>query len=246
MRIGTFNVHAWADASGRSRVDDIIDVVRAARADVFVLNEVLSPGGPLLRLADAVGLQAYFGAAGYGGNAVLAPAGSTARTVALHVPGGEARSAVIVGPCAGVHVVGVHLDHRAEQLRLRQLELLLRALDGVGPHVIAGDLNAMDLRDYPPDEQRHIVAARARVGWEPATNDVLRRLGAAGYVDTARFDVDDDAPLPSSRTSTCWVGTRIDHVWLDPRLAATARVVDFHVVDTDASDHRPVVVELAP
>lgn len=243
MRIGTFNVHGWGDSAGRSRVDELIAVVAATRCDVLVLNEVISPGGPLLRLADALNLQAFFGAAGYGGNAVLAPRGSTARTVRLQVPGSEARSAVIVDLVGGFHVVGVHLDYRREALRLEQLQLLLAELAGLGPHVVAGDLNAMDLRDHPPDEQAAIIAHRARSGWEPAAEDVVRRLRGAGYVDTARFDVEVDAPLPPERRSTCWVGTRIDHIWLDPRLARTARVVAVDVIDTDVSDHRPVMVD---
>ena len=42
MRFCTFNVHAWCDASGRRRVNETIDVLAHTRADVIVLNEVLS------------------------------------------------------------------------------------------------------------------------------------------------------------------------------------------------------------
>jgi exonuclease III len=74
----------------------------------------------------------------------------------------------------------------------------------------------------------------------------VRRLDAAGYVDAVRLahGVDSQRPLPPSLRSTCWAGTRVDYVWLDRRLAARLRGADADVVQTDVSDHLPVVVDL--
>jgi endonuclease/exonuclease/phosphatase family metal-dependent hydrolase len=242
MRICTWNIHAWGDAAGRSRVDDVIAVLAGLQADVVVLNEVVSPGGPLIRLSQALDRAVFFGAAAFGGNAVLAKAGSSARAITLSVRGGEARNALVVD-VGGVVVVGVHLDHRHEDVRCEQLRVLIGGLSGVGPHAIVGDLNAIDPADYPPSRLAEVAAMRARHRHEAPRADVVTLLREAGYVDSARV-VAPAGPLPERLGRTCWAGTRIDHVWLDAGLAAAATVKDIRVIDSDASDHAPVVVEL--
>ena len=175
MRVCTWNIHAWGDAAGRSRVQDVIDVLRTVDADVVVLNEVLSPGGPLLRVAQALDKDVFYGPAAYGGNAVLAPRGSLAQSVPLVVPGGEARNAVVVDVGAtGIGVVGVHLDDRREAVRCAQLRTLFDRITGLGPHVVAGDLNAIDpariglplpalVRDLPAGGRRFVQHASGYV-----------------------------------------------------------------------------------
>ncbi len=244
MRVCTWNIHAWGDAAGRSRVQDVIDVLRTVDADVVVLNEVLSPGGPLLRVAQALDKDVFYGPAAYGGNAVLAPRGSLAQSVPLVVPGGEARNAVVVDVGAtGIGVVGVHLDDRREAVRCAQLRTLFDRITGLGPHVVAGDLNAIDPEDHPLARRAEIEAARARHRLEPSMNDVVTMLRDAGYVDAARAG-GHRGPLPEALQRTCWAGTRVDHVWLDARLAPRATVISVEVVETDASDHQPVVVTI--
>jgi len=238
------NIHAWGDAEGRSRVDDVIAVLADIHADVVVLNEVLSPSGPLTRLAQRLGKEAFFGPAAFGGNAVLAPAGAQARAVTLSVRGGEARNALVVN-VGDVTVVGVHLDHRLEDVRCAQLRVLLAELSGIGPHAIVGDLNALALDDYPEARMAEIAAMRARYGHEVARADVVTHLRDAGYVDSARVGV-APGPLPERLWRTCWTGTRIDHIWLSADLARTAAVDSIRVIDSDASDHVPVVVDLKP
>jgi endonuclease/exonuclease/phosphatase family metal-dependent hydrolase len=243
MRICTWNIHAWGDAAGRGRVDDVIDVLHDLNADVVALNEVLSAGGALLRLASVLDKDVWFGPAGFGGNAVLAPRGSTGRSVALVVRGGEARSAVVVQLASGISVVGVHLDHRRETVRCAQLRRLLDDILGLGPHVVAGDLNAIDPDDSPAERFEEIERVRARHGLEPSSSDVVSALRSAGYVDAARAR-GEVGPLPEALRSSCHAGTRVDHVWLDAALAKRAAVVAVAVPDVDASDHRPVVVDL--
>lgn len=252
MRFCTFNVHAWCDASGRRRVNETIDLLAHTRADVLVLNEVVSHDDPALgQVAAALGMQASFAPAAWGGNAVLTRERQVgARRLVLHASDAEARSAAIVEvatPIGPVVVIGTHLDHRREAVRLRQVQVLLDALEEADcPHVIAGDLNALRTSDYPPETLAAIVARRSRSAHEPASDDVVHRLDAAGYVDAVRLAhaVDLRRPLPSSLRSTCWTGTRVDYVWLDRRLAERVRGTAAEVVQTDVSDHLPVVVEI--
>ena len=242
MRICTWNIHAWGDAAGRSRVDDVIGVLAGLQADVVVLNEVLSPGGPLLRLSRHLDRDVFFGPAAFGGNAVLAPRGATARSVTLAVKGGEVRNALVVD-VGDVVVVAVHLDHRRESVRCAQLRVLWDALAAPGPHLLVGDLNAIDPLDLPLPRYREVAAMRARHGHEAPRDDVVRLLRAAGYVDTARIGA-APGPLPERLQRTCWAGTRVDHVWLDRALSPRITGSAIHIVDSDASDHEPVVVDL--
>ena len=63
-------------------------------------------------------------------------------------------------------------------------------------------------------------------------------LMAEGFVDAgAGFNIEP----------TCWTANplfRIDHVLLNAALHKRCRVVDYRRVDSDASDHYPVVVDL--
>jgi exonuclease III len=113
--------------------------------------------------------------------------------------------------------------------------------------VLAGDLNAVRAADYPPERWRDIVARRAAYGREAPSVDVVHALDARGFVDCARGRPAHEgplAPLPEALQQTCWVGTRVDMVWLDAAAHAAFACTEVRVVETDVSDHRPVVVEL--
>ena len=82
--------------------------------------------------------------------------------------------------------------------------------------------------------------ARSSRGW-PAPGEDALALDAAyaeGFVDAgAGFNIEP----------TCWTANplfRIDHVLLNAALHKRCRVVDYRRVDSDASDHYPVVVDL--
>ena len=57
----------------------------------------------------------------------------------------------------------------------------------------------------------------------------------------------NDAGAGFNIEPTCWTANplfRIDHVLLNAALHKRCRVVDYRRVDSDASDHYPVVVDL--
>lgn len=261
LRLCVWNVHSWRDRSGRTRVDDVIDVLRAADCDLVLLNE--APRGTVLsRVADTLAMNVAEAGALWAGNAVLARVPFiAAHKVPLQSRFGELRSAVVidvdVGGAVGLpggaplRVVCTHLDHQREQCRLEQLAAL-QAWLGDSADLIGGDFNALRLADYPADERAHIERRRAAAQIEPAADDVVDRLEALGFVDAARAspepDADDadgaDGELPARLRTTCWAGTRVDYLWLGPRFARRVRVRRIEVLDVDVSDHRPVVVTL--
>ena len=42
--------------------------------------------------------------------------------------------------------------------------------------------------------------------------------------------------------ATCWTNTRVDYVWLSENFPG--KVIKYGTVDTNASDHYPVVVDI--
>jgi len=256
VRIGTFNVHGFRDATGKKRVDDVIELLRALDCDVLALNEVVSPDHILARVARALGREPLWSEAGFGANALLVRAARSVQPVLLEAAG-ELRSAIVAevdGPGGPLDVVATHLDHTSEARRLVQL----RELHGVllSRHVrlvLAGDLNAMRLSDLAPAELALMHRRRRREGWEAAREDVVRALDGYGYVDAVRLALAGSlaayhaalgAPLPAAHAVTSRVATRIDYVWLSEAAARALRVTRARTVPTDVSDHLPVVVEV--
>jgi endonuclease/exonuclease/phosphatase family metal-dependent hydrolase len=258
LRLCTFNVHGFGDARGRTRLQETIALLSALACDVLVLNEVLAFDGALERLADALGMHAAFGAAGYGGNALLLrekPRG--VEHVPLTVRGRELRTALcaeLVGPAGPLVIAATHLDDRSEDARCAQLTVLRAHLSRAStPHVIVGDFNAVRTADYAPARLLEIAQRRTENAREPPRDDVAFMMDGWGYLDATRLAHAGDraryaeilkAPLPEALAVTCWVGTRIDQVWLDAHAAAQLTCTSGRVVETDVSDHHPVVVEL--
>lgn len=260
MRLCTLNVHLWSDAAGRSNVDRVIELLRGLDCDVVALQEVLREGGTLARVADALGLHHALGAEAWLGNALLAKRPLEAVEVApLTVGYEEGRCAVIAtvrtaqGP---LDVCALHLDPHYEVTRLRQLARFSEAIARrAAAHLVLGDFNALRLSDYPADALAAVVAARARHDREEPRGEVVAQMDALGYVDLVRLarapssGAYRDAlrtPLPDGARATCWAKTRIDYVWASPDAMAQRSLVRAAIVESDASDHHPVVVELAP
>ena len=100
-----------------------------------------------------------------------------------------------------------------------------------------------------------VRAARARHDREEPRNDVVAQMDALGYVDLLRLgrapapDAYRDAlrtPLPDGARATCWAKTRVDYAWASPGAMTLRSLARADIVETDASDHHAVVVELAP
>ena len=134
-----------------------------------------------------------------------------------------------------------HLDHMDVRQRRTQLEHVVRAMqredDEAQPcaSIVLGDLNALTRADYS-DARWAELEARARANaWQlPTAGDDLDVLRAAGFRDAAA----PESVAMTSRTSGC----RIDYAFL----RGEAFVVrSFVAADVAASDHWPVVTDLA-
>ena len=250
LRVLVWNVHAGADARGADNLERVARLIRAERADVVLLQE-LDRGAERSRrvdqpatLARLTGLHVAFGKSldfqgGDYGIAVLSrwPISAQA-TVPLPVDPPQRRSgglttprvalvAHIAAPAAlggPLLVVDSHIDaQRNDHWRRQEAALLAAIADslvraGGGTVLVGGDMNS----EPGSAAQATLTGGLLRDAW----------VACGGAPDD-----------PAARTYPAHAPfKRIDYLYLTP--AFTCRTVRA-IADT-ASDHRPVLVELAP
>ncbi|KOO33948.1 endonuclease exonuclease phosphatase family protein [Chrysochromulina tobinii] len=241
LRVGTLNVHRWADARNSGNFERIASLLLPLSLDIVVLQEAgpftrKPTGGP--ELAARLGL----GHVRVTGDVVLLsrfplndrmPLGRQNKRlllvdVALPMYGSAHSNAF--------ELLCVHLDHRTEEHRLGQLEAVrgataLTAERRGGPlagSLLLGDLNALTRDDYTAEAWERVAAVRSENGWEPPKCAVTR--GAAAARD-------------GSLVGTCRFDTRIDYVYADESFSRNWRLRSCAHVATTATDHKLVIVE---
>jgi endonuclease/exonuclease/phosphatase family metal-dependent hydrolase len=249
LRLMTYNVLD----GGVGREAAIVEVIRAASPDVVVLQEVMEP--VLLERMAATLKMAYRLARG--SNAVrkvgllsrlpiLASRShqlwETARScleVELQLPDGRKLTVY------GLHLVAYHAWF-CELWRCWELRRLLGYIrrTAPGPHLLAGDFNAIT----PGDQPRFDVAplwVRAQFWFQAGhvLRYALNLLFDAGYVDCFRalHPHEDGFTLPASNPTV-----RLDYVFAAPTLSNrlhTCQVVTQPEAVRVASDHLPVLAE---
>lgn len=258
MRLCTLNVHDWVDGLGRGNCERIEALLSTLDCDVVALQEV-SRSRHLEGVAEALKMHVQRAPAWWADNALLTRARPRwSGAIELDAGPGELRSAAIAGMDTDFGVVVVaatHLDHIAENRRVRQFELLEEALRVRGEAAfVLGDFNALRRSDYEPARWDAIDRVRARNEWESPREDLMRAMDAQGWVDLVRLhrapslEAYTDAlatPMPTHLARTSRFDTRIDYVMASRTLAPKLRVTAVEVIDSDASDHRPVVVDVS-
>jgi endonuclease/exonuclease/phosphatase family metal-dependent hydrolase len=232
----------------------------------FDLNEADSDSrSPLLeRVAHVLGMHAAFGPClrwpatdqmpekSYG-NGLLSrwPIIASAAHHLTPVPGKEQRGLLegrILLPDGRTFTAYVtHLDHTDEATRLIQLRALRTwtVRDRNRPHVVMGDFNAMSPADFAqrPDDLRLLLGAHLPAGPRLAGEmQVIPQMEKVGYVDamTAAGQAGQGTFISAA------VPLRIDYIFLSSPLAPALRSVQVWQEEAgqEASDHRPVLVEI--
>lgn len=262
---GAANHHLVVDAVRESQADivglnEVFHPYREGEGENSHSN-----GSVLAQVADELGMQWVFGPClrwpattdlpekSYG-NGLLSrwPIIASAAHHLTPVPEKEQRGLLegrVLLPGGDTFTVYVtHLDHTDEDARLVQLRALRSwtVRDRNRPHVVMGDFNAVS----PPDfagrraELEELVANHPPSG--PLLTDegmrVIPQMEKAGYVDAMRA-LDANAPgtfIPAA------VPLRIDYIFLSQPLAPAlvAGQVWQEEPGEEASDHRPVVVDI--
>jgi endonuclease/exonuclease/phosphatase family metal-dependent hydrolase len=151
-----------------------------------------------------------------------------------------------------------HLDHKAEELRERQIKEAIDYCESVSfddglPYLLMGDLNSFDRADLSDDGWAAICALYESRGWPPprAQSLVQGALRDAGFADAFALQEASHDPLPPP---TCWTNTRLDYLMLSEsaqeliRTKGSAqpcrlRVRSHETLPWAASDHLPIVCD---
>ena len=230
----TYNVHGFVGVDRVYDPERTARVIEAGHADVVALQEVdfgrgsQAEGSAVERLAERLGMHCHFtptraGRHGHFGNAVL-----TSHTLELVAEGtlprrrDEARAVQwvkIASPRFTLHLMNTHLSVRSSERRA-QIQALLGAewLVQAGtelPLIVCGDLNASPYSSVYRRLQRDLTDARCGSSQRRGT-------------------------WPSRWPFWC-----IDHIFVSTLLQARACSVLDQGLARSASDHLPLVAELA-
>jgi len=234
VRFGTFNIQYGRGIDGRVDLQRIAETITSHHLDVVFLNEVdkrwqrsgwqdqtkmLKQLTQMPHTTFAPALQLAFGASAYG-NAILSQwPWADYDIVSLPRHGlNEPRNMVIVRfPLADgsklLTLVGTHLSTHTAERR-SQLQFIEESLSmRDDPIMIFGDFNA-----------------------GPAHEDI-RRLIKAGWIDIwSEYGDGDGYTFPSNAPAH-----RIDYILASPQAARGIRRIE--VIQTEVSDHFPVIIE---
>lgn len=242
VRVLVYNIHAGKDADGVDNLERVAAIVRSSGADVALLQEVdrntrrsggVDQPGVLARLT---GLHAAFGSTldyqgGKYGIAILSRWPITSDTLislpidppqprsgGSHEPRGALR-AEIASPAGVMVVINTHLDASADdRWRRQEVRAVLRIADSARARVGARLLVGGDFNSTPES----FIQDTIRSG---SLRDVWQACGrGASYTYPARSSI-----------------KRIDYLYVD----GGVRCTNAEVLESDASDHRPLLVHLS-
>ena len=237
LRVMSYNIHHGEGTDGRFDLQRLAQIINDHQPDLVSLQEVdrrtarADGVDQAMELARLTGMDMAYGKAmDYDGGAygVAVLSRTPLRLARAHpLPHGDGReprtalSALIKhGPSGEVLFIATHLQHNSEADRIAEAQVIngLFVDEGGPPVILAGDLNAQPLS--PP-------MAVLLAHWRDAA------AGAPGA---------PGAPAPTWPSDEPRV--RIDYVLFHP--AGAWRVIEAKVIEEIiASDHRPLLVELA-
>jgi endonuclease/exonuclease/phosphatase family metal-dependent hydrolase len=236
VRVLVYNTHAGTDARHVSNVDRVAQIVKDVNADVVLLQEVDSAtrrsGGvdQVSRLRALTGYHGVFGKAidydgGKYGIAILSRWPILSDTlihlpVAEHDSSYEARGGLVVKiarPRGTLRVIDTHLEAYKNSYRLEQARALVAIANA------QRDSGATIVGgDFNSEPGSGVISIFEESGW---------RDGFATCGTGSGLSFPADVPVK-----------RIDYLLI----SGTSKCVSARVLDTQASDHRPVLFEVVP
>lgn len=249
MKFISFNVNGLRACLQKG----FMEYFAAEDADFFCVQETKMQPDQAQLLTP--GYRQFFNSAvkkGYSGTAIFAKHEPLSVAYGLGIPEHDQEGRVITLEYADFYLVTCYTPNAQRELtrldyRMRwETDFLayLKTLDAQKPVVLCGDLNVakedIDLKNAKSN--------RGNAGFTDEERDAMRRLLAAGFVDTFRY------LYPDREGAYSWwsymfnarahnAGWRIDYFIVSDRLKERIREsrIDAHIY---GSDHCPVVLEL--
>ncbi len=134
-----------------------------------------------------------------------------------------------------------HLNHLNEDNRLKQIKEFDPYKENID--ILMGDMNALTRNDYSENYYRDIVLGkREKSGWEKPRFDLTKLIRDEwGYQDAFRSF---NPELKDEQVATCDYGTRIDYIYVQPRIYDQWKLTKCEIINTKgATDHNGVLAE---
>jgi exodeoxyribonuclease III len=244
FRLLTYNIRY----GGTGRVEPLARVINASSPDLVLLQEATRPD-VVEQLAIRTGMTDW---RAYPRQSLGYMSRTSVTQASWHQPRLSHHAFVEIMPAGhAFRIFGVHLSAVfaawTERRRTYELRALLRAIarDEDGPHVLAGDFNTLapgallDTNLLPLRLRPFVWLSGGRVKWR-----TIQTVLDAGYVDAFRLKHPGDAgftvPAPDPHV-------RLDYAFVPAAYTDTVIACDVvrHPDVASASDHRPVVIDLA-
>jgi endonuclease/exonuclease/phosphatase family metal-dependent hydrolase len=138
-------------------------------------------------------------------------------------------------------VAVTHLDHLDEDDRLKQIKEFNPCQQNID--ILMGDMNALTREDYTDDYYRHMVVEnREKSYWEKPRFDLTQLITHEWNYQDAFKQI--NPTLKDKQVVTCRFGTRIDYIYIHPRVNDHWILTECSIIDTKgATDHNAVFAE---
>lgn len=149
-------------------------------------------------------------------------------------------------------IAGIHLTPYTDDLRLKEIELIINQQKQYQNRILMGDLNSLSLSD---NYNQKIIKGFNNYQLEKFTKDgklcfdVIERIISHGYLDTANVFNEqkvNTVPTKINQDQAHSTGIRVDYIFISESLKD--KVKNYSVIKNPltekASDHYPVIIEL--
>jgi endonuclease/exonuclease/phosphatase family metal-dependent hydrolase len=252
FRLATINVHAFESGSTlRNNVNDLVEILKPLNLDLLAIEEVYNDES-WPKFCQLLSLPYFIFDTSYGrfhGNGIASryPIRFWSSQQASFTCRGGKRSLLQCSldgdhPFVRDRIFAVtHLDHLDENNRLKQIKEFKPHKQNID--ILIGDMNALTRDDYSDDYcQNIVVGKREESGWEKPRFDLTKLITDEwGYQDALKLI---NPQLKDEQVVTCDYGTRIDYIYVHPRVNDQWILTKCHIIDTKgATDHNAVLAE---
>lgn len=246
MKLLSYNIRF----GGHGRDGYLAQVIRSVQPDLVIFQEASDPG-VILRLAERT--EMYHWAARPGYSTAYISRVEIAHHAWYHPRGAKHAFLEVVPTVGDLRIFGLHLSARfskwSERQRAHEIRALLRGIQQHqdGFHLLVGDFNTL-----APGERLQVermpawIQALVWISGRDLQRETIGVMLESGYADGYRTLYPDQ----SGYTFPIWdPHVRLDYVFLPTRY--TDRLTECQVLSDApevirASDHFPLLVELAP
>jgi exonuclease III len=251
FRLATINVHSFQSRSHKNNVDDLVTILNPLNLDLLAVEEVCNDNN-WSNFCQNLSLKSFIFEASYGkyhGNGIASRhliQSSSNQRASFSCPGGI--RSFLQCSLDGDHpfiqnrlFAVTHLDHLNEDNRLKQIYEFKPQKKNID--ILMGDMNALTRDDYSDHYYRDIVVGKREIsGWEKPRFDLTKLIRDEwGYEDAFRSF---NPQLKDEQVVTCDYGTRIDYIYVHPRIYDQWKLTKCEIIDTKgATDHNAIFAE---